>query len=68
MGVYGVNNLHLLWAILQHFFSVRDETVELAFLGLFLFFVSCSHILLALHATDSVNSYYGAQYTIARAV
>lgn len=56
MGVYGVNNLHLLWAILQHFFSVRDETVELAFLGLFLFFVSCSHILLALHATDSVNS------------
>lgn len=42
------------------FFSVTDETVELAFLGFFLFLVS-SYVLLALHATGSVNSYYGAQ-------
>lgn len=45
-----------------------EETAGLVFLGFVLFLISCSHIMLALHATNTANSHCNAHYTIAWAV
>lgn len=45
-----------------------EETSGVVFLGFVLVLVSHSHIMIALHATNTANSHCNAHYTIAGAV